>query len=226
MTLPKFNFANSEIKSTADLQKAKDAEGSTGKHFRPGIYELKGVKVEYQGPAKDKTWHKYLFTWEGAGGKVATDQIMVPTSKVTFTVAKGSGKSEESLFMFNKLTAFVESVFGVVLVIETLADSLTQVFGNIEKQFVGKTVSATIGYKGNYLKYDGANEDGSKRIVIQLTDGNCITENGVVKAFPDFEAAKNYCTAQKPPINVSEYTEIRSYAKSGSSQPLKSVSNW
>ncbi len=222
--LPKFNFANSDIKTTEALTKLQEEQTTTSKHFRPGQYELKCVKAEYQGQSDaDKTWAKVLLTWEGVGGKSIRDQIMVPTTKVTFTTKNKKGVVEERLFKFEILKSFMAAI-GVDLQIETLADTLQQYFTNVEKSLVGKTMSAVIGYRGNYLAFDGNNEDGTSRIIVKMTDGTALTGSQGVLVYPDYEAAQNACDAAKPAIAISRFTEIRTYVPSATK--LKAVAGW
>lgn len=201
--LPKFRFAASTIKTTADLdKKLLESEDKSQKHFRPGKYEVKIIAAVHQGPASDKTWQKFLFTMKGAGPAEITHQVMVPYETLEYVGRKGP-----TLFMYQKLVSFMAG-FGVALTPENLEETLTTYFGgNIEKAFVGKQLSIDVGYRGNFIKYVGKSAAGTTQYQIQLQNGTLLPT-----VFPDFDAAVNW--AGNNNTEVSRFVEVTGVAPS------------
>lgn len=219
MSLPKFDFSKSTIKTTEALNtELKNAGEGESKFFRPGSYELEIVKVEHQGPAGDPNWHKFLLHFEGAGGKEIRYQLFVPVADVVY-----KGKSgKPTFFMFQKFTKAMEAV-GVQVTVETLQDTLIKYFTNPDKVLKGLRVQAEIGYDGNYLRYEGKDDAGNKKYVIALDSGATVNgDDGQPLVFPDWQSAEGYATQKS--IEIEKFTNVLSLARSASKP--KVVNGW
>lgn len=196
--LPRFNFSKSSIKSTADLDKALEAEsGTADKYFKPGKYEVKVIAAVHQGPSKNNpTWQKFLLTLKGASKATTTYQIAVPFETIEYKTATG----KNPLFMYTKLVKLMAGL-GVTLTPESLEKVLPEYFTNVEKALVGRQLSIEVGYRGNFIKYMGKNGEGKTQYQIQLSNGTVLPD-----VFADFKAAEAFAVSKS--IEVSKFVEV------------------
>lgn len=200
--MPKFNFANSSIKTDDEFNK-QEGEQSGGKYLRPGRHEVAITKVEYTGPAKDPNWGKFTLTLTGTGDKTTRYFLMVPFRDVMYVGKSGKPTG----LMFKKFKDFM-SALGVTISVDSLGTVLPTYFAQGGEPLVGGKLAIELGYDGNYIKYAGKNEDGSKRYEIALKDGSVLLNKDTLQpvTFPDPASAEAYATSSQ--IIIQKFPEI------------------
>lgn len=220
VTVPKFNFSGSSIKTEAEMAKEEALTGGGDKYLRPGRHEVSITSVEYTGLAKDPNWGKFTLVLTGTGNKTTKAFLMVPFRDVMYVSQAG----KPTAFMYKKFKSFMESL-GVVITVDTLGDVLPTYFGNNGAGLVGLNVAVEIGYEGNYVRYAGKDATGNKQYNIVFGDGSVLLDKQLqVVAFPDFEAAGNYAEANQ--IRLQKFPEILAYSTSATPSAVKAASAW
>lgn len=216
VSVPKFNFSKSTIKSDEELKALLDNDGKSGdKYFRPGLHEVTITKMEYKGRAGDQDWGKFVLSFEGAGGKATTGMIFVPFADVNYN---GKNGKPTTLF-YRRFTKFMDSV-GIKVTVANREQVLTETFLKPERSpLIGSPVKIQFGYDGNYVDYKGKDEAGIKKYVIQMANNGGTT----AETFPTFDAAAAH--AEQANIQLQEYPQVLSYEVS-STPAAKKVSNW
>lgn len=220
-SIPKFNFSGSTIKTDEELeQKLAETGNNGGKYFRPGKHTVTIASVEYQGPAKDDSWGKFLLKLEGTGEKSTTAQVIVPFKDVMYTAKSG----KPTTYMFKRIQNFMKAL-GVELKISNLQDVLTAWFTNPSKTLVGKEVVVNIGYNGNHIAYDGKDSDGNAQFVIKMRDGSVQLDSKTLTPllFSTRDAAM--AMAESLNIEIQEYSSVLDYEVSPNAKGL-SVAGW
>lgn len=204
LEMPKFNFSQSSIKTDDEFNK-QEGDQSGSKYLRPGRHEVVITKVEYTGPGNDKNWGKFTLTLTGTGDKTTRMFLLVPFRDVMYVNPNGKGKPTG--LMFKKFKDAM-SALGVTISVETLGTVLPTYFGNGGEALVGAKLAIELGYDGNYIKYAGKNEDGTKRYEIALKDGSVLLDKVSMQpvTFPDPNAAEAY--AQSSQIIIQKFPSI------------------
>lgn len=219
---PKFNFNNSSIKSDEELKAKLDADGGGfDKFFKPGKHEVRITKIEYQSLADDPNWGKYLIHVEGTGQKTTRGQLFVPIKDTLYRTKAG----KETTVFFKRFQDFMSAV-GVTVTIKDLTQTLNTIFGNVDKSpLLGTNVALEMGYDGNYVKYDGKDDIGNKRYLIEMADGSLIVDTATGKAaiFSGFDAAMAH--AEQNQIKVQKYPQILKWVTS-TTPTSKAAANW
>jgi hypothetical protein len=212
--LPKFNFKAVDLTDEQlTEQLAENAPKGEGKYFRPGLAQLEVTSAEYKGPSADTTWSKWLLKFTGAGGKEASDMILVPSSKLTYTDRNG----KESLFAMERLKNLLEAL-GAEVKVKTIGDTLSVYFGK-EDALKGQTVGAQMGFPGTHVKYLGKNGE-SKRYSLAYRSGDQYKD---APEFDTWDGAAQY--AESKGIELKRFVEILKYEPSASGNK-KPDSNW
>lgn len=214
MNLPKFNFSKSSIASTEQLNQELEKTSGDSKFFRPGNHQVTITGVEYQGPARDTNWGKFLIHLKGTGGQEIRDQILVPFSDVQY---KNPDTGKTTLFVYKRFTAVMAALGVTNLSLETLADTLNTYFSRPEKTLVGQIVNVDIGYKGTHIAYKGKDASGNKMYVVAKADGTQLMD----MVFPGYDEALTHC--EDANIEVSRFVDVLKYNPSVAG---KKVSGW
>jgi hypothetical protein len=212
--IPKFNFSQASIKTDEELKTALSGERGNDKYFRPGKYDVTIASVEYQGPAKDTNWGKFLLTLKGTGEKSIRAQVIVPFRDQKYIGASG----KPTMLMFLRFTQFMTAL-GHTVTLDNLEETLTSVFANPERTLTGKVLGVEIGYDNNHIAYRGKDEIGVKKYVIQMKDGSVLSDaSGKEITFPDIDSAK--ARAEQNQINLQEYVNVLSYHTSAANSKV------
>lgn len=151
--MPKFKFKLTVTEQ--DMQKAEqETKVSVGKVFQPGQYDLKITEFVHHTSANnpngvsktDPTWLVYKVVLGGIDTRSISTFILVPTKDLLFNSPK------YPKLMATKFRAFLNAV-GLPShtdQIENVVNYLTHEPGDM----VGRDVTATIGYTGNYIRYN------------------------------------------------------------------------
>lgn len=217
MEIPRFNFANSSIKTAAELDTADKGKG-VDKFFKPGKYDVKIESVEVVGACKnDPTWCDVKVQYRGTGEKTIRDFLMVPTSDIKYG-------SKGVLMPFRRLQAFAGAL-GHDLQPENVGDVLKALFANPTK-LIGHTVAIEVGYRKGYIHYTGKNEAGEKKYVIMTAEGSVLRDPATLQTveFADFDAAKAYAVENKLP--VSFFCDVVGVARSAAATTTASSIPW
>lgn len=219
--VPKFNFTGSSIKTEAEMAVEESKSGGGGKYLAPGRHEVSITEVEYKGLAKDQNWGKFTVTLTGTGDKTTKSFLLVPFRDVMYVGPSG----KPTALLYKKFKGFMEAL-GVTLTVDTLGDVLPTYFGNGGAGLIGKNLAIEIGYEGNYVRYAGKNDDGTKKYNIAFSGGTDLLMDKQLQVinFPDFEAANNY--AETHQIKLQKFPEVLAYAPSTVPNVAATVSNW
>lgn len=149
----------------------------------PGVYSLQIVGVEVKGPSQyDAQWMNVLFSFQDSEGRAANHYVEVPTTaEKNFMYG-----TKKSLAAYNNLDRFLKG-FGFVLDFTNAIFQLEKLFSDPEKTFVGKTLSARLGYYANYTKFAGKDGEISQYIIVDKTGAQVVDLK-----FAGFEAADKY----------------------------------
>lgn len=222
VTIPKFNFSGSSIKTEAEMAKEEAASGGGDKYLKPGRHEVVITSVEYAGLAKDQNWGKFTLTLTGTGDKTIKSFLLVPFRDVMYVGASG----KPTAFLYKKFKSFMAGL-GIEITVDSLGEVLPTYFGNNAKALVGLTTAIEVGYDGNYVKYAGKTESGEKRYNIVFSDGNILLDKQLqIMEFPDFAAAGLYAEANQ--IKLQKFPEVLSYSPSaqGGNPTATAAGNW
>ena len=169
LELPKFKFGK-EVTSKSVEAALKPQEYV---NFKPGTIDLKLHSIEAMGEAKDPTWFKLKFFFvspetvdvksetkkKGDGtefiSKTAFDKdgnevpsinefSMIPTKSILYMCADGKARG----FALQNL---VNLLLGFGITITDFKKDIPALFSGDLSEMVGKTVSATLGYRGNRI---------------------------------------------------------------------------
>lgn len=206
MSIPKFDFSESPIKTEEELQASPESlNQGQNKYFRPGRHDATIVKVEYQGQAKDPTWGKFLVHLEGTGRKEIRSQVMVPFKSVEFIDKSG----RPTKFLYQKFVAFMASL-GYTVKVQDLQTLLPEVWTKPENTLVGKTVGIDVGYRGNFIRYDGKDEIGQKKYTIEFADGSVLCDASKrVMYFADYDAVMAHAEANQ--TEIQRFVDVLSF---------------
>lgn len=205
--IPKFNFTGSSIKTDDEFNK-QEGERSGGQYLRPGRHEVVITKVEYKGPATDPNWGKFTLTLTGTGDKTTRYFIMVPFRDVMYVGKSGKPTG----LMYKKFKDFMGAL-GVNLTVDSLGAVLPTYFSRDGEALLGGKLAIELGYDGNYIKYAGKNEDGTKRYEIALKDGSVLLNKDTMQpvTFPDPAAAEAFATSTQ--IIIQKFPDILEVAQ-------------
>lgn len=182
----------------------------------PGTYSLLVREIKLQGQNQwDSQWVDLIFTLENTDGQTMTHYVSIPTTaERSFLFGK-----KKSLNEYNKLDAFLRG-FGIKLEYSSAMTQIADLFGDYEINFVGKTVSARVGYVGNRAKYNGKVGENNTYILVDKNE-KPIDEN----VFSDIESAKNY--AKDNSIKLSGFMRVLEVVPASVSAiaPLAAVSD-
>lgn len=215
--MPKFDFSEMDIKSETEFEAAAAEEGTNKRTwFDPGKYDVVIDEIEYQGaPKGDSNWGKLAVTFKGTGERSITSFVLLPFRDIKY------GK-KKTLFPFKQFKQFC-SALGNNVTIETLPDTMKQVFSRPEK-LKGATLSIEVGFRKGFVKYAGKTADGQNVHKLHTQDGNvvCDSSNQPI-LFPDRAAAFNYATENN--IAVDEYANVLNYSAAATGSGLQTT-NW
>lgn len=212
--MPKFNFSQSTIKTEAEFNK-QEGDQTGGKYLRPGRHEVVITKVEYTGVAKDPNWGKFTLTLTGTGDKTTRYFLMVPFRDVMYV-----GKSGKPTGIVYKKFKDLMGALGATITVDSLGEVLPTYFSNGGSALVGLKLAIELGYDGNYIKYAGKNEDGTKRYEIALKDGSVLLSKDALQpvTFPDPAAAEAFAVSSQIPIQ--KFPEILEVAQAAGGPTL------
>ena len=215
--IPKFNFSQSSIKTEDEFNK-QEGEQTGGKYLRSGRHEVSISKVEYAGVAKDPNWGKFTLTLTGTGDKTTRYFLMVPFRDVMYIGKSGKPTG----IVYKKFKDFMGAL-GATITVDTLGDVLPTYFSNGGDALVGLKLAIELGYDGNYIKYSGKNEDGTKRYEIALKDGSVLLDKATMQpvTFPDPASAEAYAVSTQIPIQ--KFPEVLEVDKAAGGATLSVV---
>ncbi len=198
--IPSFKVGSKPAITAEAYQEVVNKQG--GKFIKdPGTYGLmiKSAKWETEQAPVDSTWANAKFEFENVDGQSIGTWVRVPTT------ADGNFMygPKKSVYEFQGLQKFLRG-FGVVLDFDNAMSQIAELFGDIEN-FVGKSITARVGYKGTWLKYLGKSEDGNNRYQWTKPDGTPKDET----IFPDYKAAEAYAAENK--VKTSGFANILEY---------------
>jgi hypothetical protein len=224
-SIPKFKLTKAVIKTEDELQKKlAESGGFKSKYLDPGKHDVTIQAAVFQGPARDPNWGNFKLTLEGLGEKTTTAFLLVPMADVEYT---NPDTGKKTTFLYGKFQKFMKAL-GVVVTIETLEDVLNENFTAAEdgvvKALIGRTMTIQLGFDGNYIKYIGKDEIGTKVYNIVMADGSTLADTrGKALVFADFDAASAHAEANQ--IRVQKYASVLEYTASANAK-IKAVSNW
>ncbi len=174
----KFNVASKPELSQEEYNATAESQRG-GKFLPPGTFDLTivGVTVAENSDRDDENWISLTFELQDSEGRGCRHFLSVPTvCRNSFLYGQ-----KKSAYQYEKVAAFFRGL-GLVLDYDNAMTQIAAVFGNYEKNLIGKTIKVRMGHKGPYLKYLGKTEG------YQVVD-----KEGKPKldgVFPDSQAAK------------------------------------
>ncbi len=194
---PKFNFDNLDL-SESEFQKQEDAL-NVPKFLEPGVYTLKITKAAYKGVnLKDSTWMNASVEFSTTNGQSIRHSIMVPTSKISF-----SNNGKESLFPMITFRKFLSAI-GVDHSLDNIGKTLKKYFSDLSA-LEGKSVEATVGYKGAHFKF---NKDTKDYLLVDREGRDILDSNGQRQVFADRNAGT--AAAAEQGLRVEGFVNILS----------------
>jgi len=149
-------------------------------------------KIELRGPNQfDGSWVDLIFTLENTDGQSCNHYVSIPTTaERSFMFGK-----KKSLREYNNLDSFLHSV-GYKLEYSSAMSQIVALFDDYDQTFVGKTLSARLGYLGNRAKYVGKTDAGAQYVLVDKND-KVIDDN----SFSGIDAAKAYAEQNSIKLN-------------------------
>lgn len=209
-TIPRFNTGSKPQLSQAEYQ-AKAAQSSGTFIQDPGTYDLmiKTFTFDEALNAKDSAWIGAKVELENTDGKTMRHSVLIPVECRNSFLFQGT-----STFPLEKLQELLRGL-GVQFDYENGMEQIGQIFGNPE-QLIGKTIRASLGYKGPHVKYIGKDQFQvvDKDDVTPKVDGLFATKEAAraaaqeaglkfVDKNADYINVTQIFTAKEPVINVA-----------------------
>ncbi len=150
--IPSFKTGSKPELSKSEYD-ARAAQSSGNFLQDPGTYDLmiKTFTFDESLNQKDSAWIGAKAELESPEGKTMRHSLLIPVECRNSFLFQGT-----STFPLEKLQEFLRGL-GVQFDYENGMDQVAQVFGDPE-QLIGKTIRATLGYKGPHVKYVGKDQ--------------------------------------------------------------------
>lgn len=166
----------------------------------PGTYDLTITAAKWgKVNEKDDAWVNLELQLQDVEGKGIKHWVMVPTEcRNDFLFGP-----KKTAMIYENLQKFLRA-FGVRLEFERTMEQVAQVFADIEKSFVMKTIKARVAREGDYLKYLGKDDNGVKKYQI-YTKAN---EAKFPEVFADSKAAQEFAKNNRTELVYCKIAEF------------------
>lgn len=178
---------------TADLETKPISPGYLTKEGRY-TFNIIDSKLSMSEKLKDgagKQWGSiYLKVQEAETGRLMTGFVSVPIESLIYTSRAGKpNKVKTQIF-----SRFLESLLGRSVTKEEIGGHVS----NLHNLLENGTISASVAYKSDHVRFGGENANGDKEFIVRLANGSdLIDENGEVLRFADRDSAESYYTQLK-----------------------------
>lgn len=225
MSLPKFDFSGvSNVDFEAVMSESKPYDGPRG--FRPGIHDAVVNAVEFKGRSEsDPSWLKVRVVLTGQKNQMISDLLSVPTKSLKMKTRNHPDGTSAPL---GKLVRFLTAVGAISAdaTLEQITAAISALFSS-EEALTGKNIQIEVGYRSDYISYDGKGADGKTQYSIVrnkekvLRDGT--TDVMMFTGEGSYKAAA--AMAETLGLKLEEYTSVLKYHKSVISNDLSGATN-
>jgi hypothetical protein len=199
-----FGFTKSSLGLTdEDIKKAESGNGGPSKFMGVGVHTVKITEASYNGGKSgkiecdsDPTWVKLSVNLENAAGQSKKTTVIVPTSKLTFTTARG----KETAFMFVKFKQFCAGIGESISADPIALGSLMKRLFADPKKLIGKKLEITIAYQAAYLDYVGKDGDNAQY--------SLMSKDGEILEAGPFTKQEAQLAAARRKVQLADFPEI------------------